>query len=110
MFVLLVELEAVPDRRESLVQALESLVALAPEEPGIDLYAVQVCAEDPNRFFLYEVYRDKAAWEAHLHYPSAKALLDRFGALLAQPPRLLFGTRLSAFARAGAGGMPEAPR
>lgn len=99
MLALLVELQALPDQRESLVLCLTELTRKAAEEPGIHAYAAQVCEEDANRFFLYEVYQDRQAWEAHLAHPPAKALLDQLPALLAQPPRLLFGERWASFVR-----------
>uniref|UniRef100_UPI0033402C00 putative quinol monooxygenase n=1 Tax=Castellaniella defragrans TaxID=75697 RepID=UPI0033402C00 len=90
MFVLLVELETDGARAAELESVLQSLVALARDEPGILFYAVQRPLGEPDRFILYEQYADKAAWEAHLRYPPAKEKLDRFESLLKAPPRLTF--------------------
>jgi quinol monooxygenase YgiN len=38
-------------------------------EPGCDRFDVLAPAKGGNRVFLYEIYRDRAAFEAHLNTP-----------------------------------------
>ena len=88
MFILVVELETDQARAEELEAVVRALVASAEHEPGIRLYAAQRPEGQVGRFILYEHYEDKAAWEAHLKHPPARAQLDRFDALLTSPPKV----------------------
>ncbi len=96
MFVLLVELEAKVGKSAELGDVLGALVALAKNEPGIRHYAVQQPEGDAGKYILYESYEDKAAWEAHLRFVPAAEQLEKFGALLAFPPKLTFCNLVSA--------------
>ena len=42
------------------------------DEPGCDRFDVLVPAGEPDRVFLYEIYRDEAAFQAHLQTPHFK--------------------------------------
>jgi quinol monooxygenase YgiN len=53
-------------------------------------YAVHRQQADADALVLYELYRDRAAWEAHMALPAVQAVLQQFDTLLAQPPRLVF--------------------
>lgn len=90
MFVLLVELEAAPERADELAGVLRTLVTVAKDEPGILFYSVQKPQDRADIFILYECYADRAAWEAHLRFEPARRELARFEALLAAPPKLSF--------------------
>ncbi|MEM6823685.1 MAG: putative quinol monooxygenase [Pseudomonadota bacterium] len=43
--------------------------ASAANEPGCLLFDVCVDDEDPNTIFLYELYKDRAAFDAHRQMP-----------------------------------------
>jgi quinol monooxygenase YgiN len=43
------------------------------DEPGCDRFDVLVPAGETDRVFLYEIYRDEAAFQAHLQTPHFKA-------------------------------------
>jgi quinol monooxygenase YgiN len=63
-FVLVVEFEVTePERFLSLIA--ENARASVATEPGCLQFDVARDEKAPNRFTLYEVYRDKAAFEAH---------------------------------------------
>jgi quinol monooxygenase YgiN len=58
--------------------AADIIARFAPEarkEPGLELLAVNRCADDPSRFLFYEVFRDAAAFEAHQQTPHFRTLI-----------------------------------
>ncbi len=51
---------------ESVLEALKKVAPLSRQEPGVLQYIVHRSQEEPRRFFLYEEYRDEAAFQSHL--------------------------------------------
>ncbi len=88
MFVLVVELEAQPHCLDRLESLLHAMVALAGQEDGIVFYAAHRSLENPHAFVLYERYKNRADWEAHLRRPEVEAALQQFGTLLTAPPKV----------------------
>ncbi len=88
MFLVLVELEVNPASAAELENLLRELVAAARPEEGTVYYAVHRPQECKNAFVLYELYRDRAAWEEHLQSVIVQKALKQFEALLALPPRI----------------------
>ena len=60
-----VEMLAKPGSETELQQSLDTLAGLSRKEPGCVMYLVHRGMDAPQRFFLYEQYRDNAAVEAH---------------------------------------------
>ena len=89
MFSLLVELNAKPSVADELEKVLSELAKLAGEEPGVLIYAVHRQQENPNAFVLYELYQDRAAWEAHLAIGAVQRALQQFETLLVAAPRIV---------------------
>jgi quinol monooxygenase YgiN len=52
---------------------LENAERSRTDEPGCDRFDVLVPAGETDRVFLYEIYRDEAAFQAHLQTPHFKA-------------------------------------
>ena len=70
MFSLVVQMEVRPARREEFLAGMTANAeAAVRDEPGCLRFDVSSAAADPNRFFLYEVYTDAAAFEAHKASP-----------------------------------------
>jgi quinol monooxygenase YgiN len=69
MLVLAVTWMAHPGRENEVAIIFEKLQAASREEPGCATYVVHRHIDDPRRFFIYEVYRDAAALEAHRNAP-----------------------------------------
>src|SRR5688500_18949358 len=66
MFSLVVQMEVRPERREEFLAGMTANAeASVRDEPGCLRFAVSAVGSDPNRFFLYELYTDAAAFEAH---------------------------------------------
>lgn len=89
MFSLLVELNARPSAAAELESVLSGLANVAREEPGNVIYAVHRQQDDRNAFVLYELYRDRAAWESHLAIEAVQRALQQFEILLAAAPRIV---------------------
>ena len=89
MFALFVELNALPEQADTLKDTLHSLTKIAATEPGVISYTTHQSHEQPTMFMLYELYRDKAAWQTHLDDRRISEHLDRFAELLASPARVV---------------------
>ncbi len=79
MFGLVVRFDLVDDRA---AQAFDALVAetselIETEEPGTLLYAVNTVEGAPLSRVFYEVYADRAAFEAHERTAHVRRFLDR---------------------------------
>jgi (4S)-4-hydroxy-5-phosphonooxypentane-2,3-dione isomerase len=70
VFSLVVQMEVWPGRREEFLAGMAANAeASVREEPGCLRFDVCSVAEDPNRFVLYELYTDAAAFAAHKASP-----------------------------------------
>nr|MBL8411463.1 antibiotic biosynthesis monooxygenase [Dechloromonas sp.] len=90
MFLLLVEMRARSAMASELENLLTALLEAARDEPGTLIYAVHRQQEDAQAFVLYELYRDRAAWEVHCATEAVQQALRQFENLLIAPPRLVF--------------------
>ena len=81
MFSLVVQMEIRPDRREEFLAGMTANAeASVRDEPGCLRFDVSAVANDPNRFFLYEIYTDTAAFEAHKaspHFAQWRSIAER---------------------------------
>lgn len=64
-YALAVTWVARPGKEDRVEEILRTMMPLTQAEPGCLHYYAHRSAEDPARFFLYEQYRDEAAFEAH---------------------------------------------
>jgi (4S)-4-hydroxy-5-phosphonooxypentane-2,3-dione isomerase len=65
MLVVCVHVHVKPEHREAFVEASQENARNTIQEPGNLRFDVLQESDDPNRFVLYEVYRDEAATKAH---------------------------------------------
>jgi quinol monooxygenase YgiN len=83
---LLALLRAKPGKEAELEQFLKSAQPLAAAEPGTSAwYAVKI---GPDRFGIFDTFRDEAGREAHLGGEIAKALFAHADELLAESPQI----------------------
>jgi quinol monooxygenase YgiN len=73
--------EAAADGFDALVA--ETLPHIRQSEPGTLVYAVHTVERKPLERIFYELYADRAAFEAHEEQPHVKRFLDARGAFLA---------------------------
>ena len=67
--VLYAEFTARPGSVSEVQRLITGLAADGHREPGNQEFTVYQRAEDPCRFFVFERYADRAAFEAHLAAP-----------------------------------------
>jgi quinol monooxygenase YgiN len=58
-----------PGHEEEAIPLFRKLTAATRAEPGCRAYRVHRSKTDPRRFFLYELYDDQAALDAHRASP-----------------------------------------
>ena len=93
MFILHVTLDAKPEHAADFLELLRYDAAHSEtDEPGCLRFDVIQDRDEANRFYLYEVYRDEAAFEAHRQTPHFKHYLEKSQPWLAAPPQRRFGT------------------
>ena len=70
MQALMVTIQIKPEHKEAFMESmLEDARGSVNDEPGCLRFDVIEDQADPNRIFLYEIYRDDAAIEAHRAAP-----------------------------------------
>ena len=77
MFSVFVTINIKPGCAEEFTQAsLGDAQGSVRDEPGCFRFDILRDVENPDRFYLYEVYRDAAAFDAHLETPHFKKWLS----------------------------------
>jgi autoinducer 2-degrading protein len=85
MFVVMVRMEARPEKIQALVDLATFNAANSRKEPGNVRFDFARSADSPTRFALYEVYRDEDAFKAHQQTPHYARWKNEVGDLLAAP-------------------------
>jgi quinol monooxygenase YgiN len=74
MFVITVEFKIKPEHIDGFMPLmLENAEASLTKEPGCHQFDVSVALDNPAKVFLYELYTDKAAFNAHKQTDHYKA-------------------------------------
>jgi autoinducer 2-degrading protein len=72
LYINAVNIDVVPGQIENYLAAIKEVGATAIKtEPGCSEFDITVSQKDPNRLFIFEVYDNTAAFDAHLksdHY------------------------------------------
>lgn len=87
MFVICIHVHVKPENREDFLRASLENARHTIQEPGNLRFDVNQQADDPNRFVLYEVYRDQSAMKAHketAHYARWRETVENW---MAEPRR-----------------------
>lgn len=70
MYCLLLKTQLKPGSLDAFMEAMRiNAAASVRDEPGCLVFDVLRDRSDPDRVWLYEVYTDKAAFEAHMQTP-----------------------------------------
>ncbi len=85
MLVACVYVHVKPEGREQFIQATLENARQTIGEPGNLRFDVLQQADDPNRFILYEVYRDQAGADAHKQTAHYAKWRDTVAPLMAEP-------------------------
>ena len=85
MFIVCVHVHVQPEHHEAFVNASLENARNTLEEPGNLRFDVLQQADDPNRFLLYEVYRDEAGMMAHKETPHYARWAEAVAPWMAEP-------------------------
>jgi len=76
------EFTATPGNTERVSGLIAEFAATVRAEPGNLRFDAHSVASNPATFFVYELYRDQAAFDAHLAQPSGSAFNRALSALV----------------------------
>ena len=86
MHIVIAQFDVKPEHREEWLAGMhDNALTTRRTDPGSVRFDVIQDEEHPNRFFLYEVCKDRAAFEAHLQAPHFLRFQARWEEWLAQP-------------------------
>ena len=85
MYVVCVHVHVKPEHREEFIRQTLENARHTVQEPGNLRFDVIQRIDDPNRFMLYEVYRDEAGMEAHKQTAHYARWRDAVGPWMAEP-------------------------
>ena len=85
MHLVCVHVHVKPEHREAFVEASLENGRSSVQEPGNLRFDVLQQADDPNRFVLYEVYKDAAAADEHKQTPHYAKWRDTVAPWMQEP-------------------------
>jgi quinol monooxygenase YgiN len=80
---------AAPGHADKLRGVLTTLVTATKEEPGVISYILHEDIKTPGNFYVFEVYKDQAAVDAHMASPHLAAAFAAAGPLIAGAPSIV---------------------
>ena len=80
-----VKLTAAEGKRDEALATLGKLVAATGDEPGTVQYVMHTEVDDPQVIWFYELYADKAAFEAHIGSTTMAEVMGSLSGLLDGP-------------------------
>ena len=90
MLSIFVTIHIKPGKREEFTQAsFGDARGSVRDEPGCFRFDILSDPENPNRFYLYEVYRDDAAFEAHQATPHFRQWHSTVQDMFARQPDII---------------------
>lgn len=89
-FVVAVRIVAKDGEAEAVADILESLVGPSMAEPGMKFFMPYRSAENPAEFLVYELYENKAGWDAHNTSPHFLGAVDGLVSKAASRERVPF--------------------
>lgn len=91
MFALVVRFDIQPGREAEFDDLVtDTLTGVDQGEPGTLMYATHRVRSEPSARVFYEIYRDRAAFEAHEATAHTASFLAKRQQYLARPPRVEF--------------------
>ncbi|MEJ0078139.1 MAG: putative quinol monooxygenase [Alphaproteobacteria bacterium] len=75
-FVVAIEIVAKAGEEDAVANALEALIEPTMAEPGVKLFLPYRSPADPKAFFIFELYRNAAAWDEHQKTRHFKAFAE----------------------------------
>lgn len=90
--VVMAKIPCQPGKRDEAVTGLQPMLDHVEGEPGTLQYVLLKDSTDENLLWMYEVYADQAAFDAHAGSDAMKSLGHALGGVLAGRPELIFTT------------------
>jgi quinol monooxygenase YgiN len=81
-------LAAKEGQRDALLAAFEAFLPAVEAEEGTEIYSLHLDEADPNLIWVFELYTDRAALEAHAGSPAFMEFLGAAGPLIGDAPGL----------------------
>jgi quinol monooxygenase YgiN len=91
---LIAKIPAAPGKRDELAAAMKTGLDTAAGEAGTLYYILHADAKDPDTLWVYELYTDQSAVDAHMGTDAFKALGPVMAPFLGGRPQLTFLTPL----------------
>ncbi|MET0714515.1 MAG: putative quinol monooxygenase [Mycetocola sp.] len=82
--VLYAEFTAAPDAVDEVEELLRDFGRTVRAEPGNVTFDVYRRTDSPASFYVFEIYRDRAAFEEHLAAESGRVFNDALGELIVE--------------------------
>ena len=93
MFIMMANLQATPGHKEELIQALlHQAKEVSDHEPGCTRYDIIQDGGDPNKIWLYEVFQNDAAFQAHIDSPHTARFMETTKAWRGDPELISRGS------------------
>jgi len=88
MLIIVATLQAKPDKKKEMEEALRNIVPKVQAEEGTLAYVLHRSSMDDGKFLFYEKYINKEALDFHSSTPYFKELFGIIGPLLATDPSI----------------------
>jgi quinol monooxygenase YgiN len=92
MMIVIGEATAAPGRREDMVDAVADMARATRSDEGCEIYGFYADVTDPDVILSVEVWRDRAALDAHMSHDHTEAFIQTVPGLVAGPPVMHFFT------------------
>ncbi|MBL1437002.1 MAG: antibiotic biosynthesis monooxygenase [Rhodobacteraceae bacterium] len=89
-FAVAINIVAKEGKGDAVAEILQGLIAPTMAEEGVKFFVPYRSPDDPLSFFIYELYVDEAAWEAHNKAPHFLSIVDELVSLAAHRQRMPF--------------------
>ncbi|QHC58712.1 putative quinol monooxygenase [Rathayibacter sp. VKM Ac-2760] len=83
--ILYAEFTAKPGHEDTVAGMIADLGELVRQEPGNVEFVPYRREDDPARFFVYEIYRDEDAFQAHISADYGAVFNEKLGPLIVEP-------------------------
>jgi quinol monooxygenase YgiN len=87
--VLIAEFTAKPGQEVVVAELLAGLAVKVRQEPGNVAFDCYQRQDDPHRFVVHEIYKDRAAFETHIGADYGAAFNARLQQLIVEPHSIL---------------------
>ncbi|MCG8689763.1 MAG: antibiotic biosynthesis monooxygenase [Minwuiales bacterium] len=89
-FVVAINIEAKEGEASAVGEILQGLMAPTMAEPGVKLFLPYRSPTDPSQFFLFELYENKDAWDAHQQTAHFKRAIEHLVPRVSRRERVPF--------------------